>query len=146
MTKKRRSFFNIPFSVRMHQASKNGSYVALRSECNTSRRFELYRTVKDMVWSDNDVTRPNTTIKSARQEFQRAFAPAYLCPFVDVHEYINTDNPDEEDVQAAAHDFHVSERLVQTVRVDNNVLDRHSLEQLTNATWDCPFWDKGSYE
>ena len=134
LSAKRAAIVDIPFAVRVRERSGSGSHVALRTKWSTSRRFELCRCIGDVVWSQNDSFGPLTDAKSARQKFQRAFAQEFLCPFSDLQEYINTLKPDADDIQAAARHFHVSERLIQTVLVNNNDLSQQSFDQLVDAT------------
>ena len=71
--------------------------------------------------------------KSERQKFQRAFAQAFLCPFADLLAYINTEEPTEEDIHAAARHFHVSERLIQATLYNNHLIDQAAFEQMVDA-------------
>ena len=71
--------------------------------------------------------------KTERQKFQRAFAQGFLCPFDDLRAYINTDEPGEDDIHAAARHFHVSERLIEATLISNHVIDRGSFGQMVDA-------------
>ena len=129
---KRRSTFDIPYALRLRQ--ETGSKLALWSNWSHTRRFELCRSLGDIIWSRDDAMGPLSAAKSERQKFQRAFAQGFLCPFDDLRAYINTDKPGEDDVHAAARHFHVSERLIETTLVNNQVIDQASFEQMVDAS------------
>lgn len=129
----RRSSFNIPYALRLRDDANRASRLALRSPWSHSRRFELSRSLGDIIWSCDDALGPLSAAKSERQKFQRAFAQAFLCPFADLQAYINTEEPTEEDIHAAARHFHVSERLIQTALYNNHVIDQASFEQMVDA-------------
>ena len=90
----------------------------------------MVRALGDAIWSHSDRLGPLATSKTARQKFQRAFAQSLLCPYDDLISYIGTSQPGEADISAAAQHFHVSERVVRTVLVNQGMLDRHRLERL----------------
>ena len=129
----RRSSFNIPYALRLRDDANRASRLALRSPWSHSRRFELSRSLGDIIWSCDDALGPLSAAKSERQKFQRAFAQAFLCPFADLQAYINTEEPTEEDIHAAARHFHVSERLIQATLYNNHVIDQASFEQMVDA-------------
>ncbi len=129
---KRRSTFDVPYALRLRQES--GSKLALRSAWSHTRRFELCRSLGDIIWSRDDAMGPLSAAKSERQKFQRAFAQGFLCPFDDLRAYISTDKPSEDDIHAAARHFHVSERLIETTLVNNRVIDQASFEQMVDAS------------
>ena len=128
---RRRSKFDIPYALRLRQ--ETGSKLALRSIWSHTRRFELCRSLGDIIWSGDDALGPLSAAKSERQKFQRAFAQGFLCPFADLQAYINTDKPGEDDIHAAARHFHVFERLIETTLVNNDVIDQTSFEQMVDA-------------
>lgn len=104
--------------------------VALRSRWASSRRFELARAIGDAAWTGGDALGPIARSKTARQQFQRAFAQNLLCPIDDLLEYVGTTDPSADDVQAAAKYFDVSERVVQTALVNKHIIDRGRFEEL----------------
>ena len=128
---KRRSTFNIPYALRLRH--ETGSRVALRSTWSHLRRYELCRSLGDIIWSRDDAMGPLSAAKSERQKFQRAFAQGFLCPFADLQAYINIDKPGDDDIHAAARHFHVSERLIEATLISNHVIDRGSFEQMVDA-------------
>ena len=47
--------------------------------------------------------------------------------------YIDTEEPGEDDIHAAARHFHVSERLIQATLYNNHVIDHAPFEQMVDA-------------
>ena len=129
---RRQSTFDIPYALRLRQ--ETGSRLALRSTWPHTRRFELCRSLGDIIWSRDDAMCPLSAAKSERQKFQRAFAQGFLCPFADLQAYINTDKPGDDDIHAAARHFHVSQRLVEATLLHNHVIDQASFEQMVEAS------------
>lgn len=129
----RRSPGRIPYALRLRMESGDGNRLALRSHWSHGRRFELCRSLGDVIWSPDDPMGPLSRAKTQRQKFQRAFAQEFLCPYEDLRAYIPTDNPTEDDIHAAARHFHVSERMIQTTLVNHRVIDRESFEQMIDA-------------
>lgn len=94
----------------------------------TSRRFAISRLLGDHFYRSNGGRLiPATNAKTTRQQFQRAFAQEFLCPFDALLEKIQTDHPDEEDVAEAADYFDVSPLMVRTTLVNRGELDREAL-------------------
>ena len=124
---------SVPYGLRLRDASGNVNRLALRSRWAHSRRFELCRSLGDIIWSGNDPLGPLSAAKSGRQKFQRAFAQEFLCPFDDLRAYIPNENPTDDDIHAAARHFHVSERLIQTTLVNHDVIDRETFDQMVEA-------------
>ena len=129
----RRTSFDIPYALRLRDDASRASRLALRSAWSHSRRFELGRSLGDIIWSGDDALGPLSAAKSERQKFQRAFAQAFLCPIADLQAYIDTEEPGEDDIHAAARHFHVSERLIQATLSNNHVIDHASFEQMVDA-------------
>jgi hypothetical protein len=100
----------------------------------TGQRFAAGRLIGDHCCFDSDERLiPETDAKTARQQFQRAFAQEFLCPFDAMKDAIQTDRPDEEDIDQVAEHFGVSPLLVKTTLVNNGELDRQAL-QLVNGS------------
>lgn len=125
---------SLPYGLRLRDASGSENRLALRSRWSHSRRFELCRSLGDIIWSSNDPLGPLSAARSGRQKFQRAFAQEFLCPFDDLRSYIPNEDPADDDIHAAARHFNVSERLIQTTLVNHNVIDRETFEQMVEAT------------
>ena len=93
----------------------------------TNRRFALLRLVADRLFASNsDRFLPVTSMKTARQKFQRAFAQEFLCPAEALKEFVGNDFG-EDNLAYAAHHFNVSTRLVETTLVNKGYLDRSTL-------------------
>lgn len=100
---------------------ERGTQVALMPRPVTSERFALARLLGDALESDSaDQLLPVTRARTARQKFQRAFAQELLCPYEGLIEWLDTEQPDEALVEAAAAHFQVSPMVV------NHTLDNHA--------------------
>ena len=90
----------------------------LNTPYETNRRFALMRIVGDRL-SSSEIDRflPVTTVKTARQKFQRAFAQEFLCPSDELKAFIGEDFG-EDKLDDAAHHFNVSTRLIETTMVN----------------------------
>ncbi len=107
----------------------NGSFdLYFDSSWSTSRRFATSRLLGDHLYHANGGRLiPATHAKTSRQQFQRAFAQEFLCPFDALREKIQTDQADEEDIAEAAKHFEVSPLVVLTTLVNKGELDRDAL-------------------
>ena len=123
----------LDYGLRLRDTDGAGSRVAVRAKWSHSRRYELCRTLADIIWSDNDGLGPLSSAKSSRQKFQRTFAQSFLCPFDDLVAYMDTEQPEDDDVQAAARHFHVPVRVIQTLLVNKGVIGRASFEEMIEA-------------
>ena len=121
------------YGLRLRKGDGDKNMVALRAWRPQSRRFELCRTLGDAIWSSSDALGPMTKTKTGRQKFQRAFAQSLLCPYDDLLTYMNTEQPSEDDISAAAHYFHVSERVIQTVLVNKGIIDRRQFDDMVEV-------------
>ena len=128
-----RPSLDIPYALRLRAPSGRHSKLALRSRWSHQRRFEVCRSLGDIVWSRDDPMGPVSRAKSERQKFQRAFAQEFLCPYDDLRGYIPADRPANDDIHAAARHFHVSERLIQTTLVNHHDIDQESFAQMVDA-------------
>lgn len=96
--------------------SPNQSRVLLRSGRSTTQRFALTRLLGDLIYthaSESSHLLSLTASKTSRQKFQRAFAQELLCPYQGLIEFMDTSNPTEEKLEAAATHFNVSPLAVQ---------------------------------
>ena len=121
------------YGLRLRNRDGEDNAVAVRARWSQGRRFELCRTLGDAIWSGNDALGPMTRTKTGRQKFQRAFAQSLLCPYDDLVAYINTQDPSEEDISAAARHFHVSERVIQSVLVNKGEIARAQFNEMVEA-------------
>ena len=131
--KTKRSPAPLDYGLRLRDTDGAGSLVAMKAKWSHSRRYELCRTLGDIIWSNNDGLGPLSAAKSVRQKFQRSFAQSFLCPFDDLQAYMGTEQPEDDDIQAAARHFHVPVRMIQTLLVNKGVIGRASFEEMIEA-------------
>ena len=115
----------IPFGVR--KGSGDAFDVYFGSPNETSRRFAMCRMIGDHLYFRNEEKLlPATRAKTARQQFQRAFAQEFLCPIQALRQQLPS-HPDEDDISNVAKHFRVSPLLVRTTLVNKGELDREAL-------------------
>ncbi len=114
------------YGLRLADA-KGVQQLALRSSRGPARRFEVARALGDAIWSRGSRLGPMGDADSARQRFQRAFAQALLCPIEGLENYLGVGEATDDDIDAAARRFHVSEGVVRTVLVNKGRIDRSRL-------------------
>ncbi len=116
----------MPIAVR---TGSNGVFdLYLDSSWSTSRRFASSRLLGDHLYhSTGERLIPATQAKTSRQQFQRAFAQEFLCPFAALREKIPADQPNDDDIEEAAAHFGVSPLVVKTTLVNKGELDRETL-------------------
>ena len=114
--------------ILLREETKGSIDLYFNSSWSTSRRFATGRLMGDYLYHANgDRLIPATEARTSRQQFQRAFAQEFLCPFDALQEKIQTDQPDDEDIAEAADHFGVSPLLVCTTLVNKGELDREVL-------------------
>ena len=123
----------LSYGLRLRQGDKGKNAVALRAHWGQGRRFELCRTLGDAICSGGDALGPMTRAKTRRQKFQRTFAQSLLCPYDDLLAYMDTEQPSEDDISAAAHHFNVSERVVQTVLVNKGLIGKQQFNEMVEV-------------
>jgi hypothetical protein len=117
-----------PMPIVLRTGTSGGFDLYFDSAWSTSRRFASSRLLGDHLHQSNGGRLiPATIAKTSRQQFQRAFAQEFLCPFNALMEKIQTEQPDEDDIAEAAHSFEVSPWMVQTTLVNKGELDRETL-------------------
>jgi Zn-dependent peptidase ImmA (M78 family) len=103
--------------------------VALGARTPTGRRFALARLLGDyLATSDAERLLPATAAKTARQKFQRAFAQQLLCPVDDLMAFLDTGDPNDDQIEEAAIEFDVSPLLIKTTLVNHGLVDRQVLQ------------------
>lgn len=102
---------NLPYCARLSVKS-DSSLLSLKTFSAHDRRFELARFLGDAVWCDVGSFGIISHAKTDRQKFQRAFAHNLLCPFDDIRQHIDLNNPTDEDIDATARKFHVHSTVV----------------------------------
>ena len=126
-----RSTTAVPMPIAFRTDAAGGFNLYFNSKWSTSRRFTSCRLLGDHLYrSDMERMLPATKVKTARQQFQRAFAQEFLCPFDALLEMIQTAQPGDDDIEEAAQHFGVSPQLVHTTLVNKGVLDRETLNWL----------------
>ncbi|TWB10752.1 hypothetical protein FBZ89_13221 [Nitrospirillum amazonense] len=115
-----------PYALRLAPEGK-AQTLLLTARRAHHRRFQAARALGDAIWSGCSALGAISTLGSARQKFQRAFAAALLCPTQGLLEFLDSTNPSDEDIAEAAHHFHVSEKTVRSVLVNKHIIERHRL-------------------
>lgn len=117
-----------PLPIALHTNTNGRVDMYFNSTWSTSRRFSASRLMGDHLHrARNERLLPATKAGTSRQQFQRAFAQEFLCPFDALMDNIQTDQPDEDDIQTAADHFGVSPLMVQTTLVNKGKLDHDSM-------------------
>lgn len=123
-----------PYGLRLATGDGAASQkVNLWSRASRDRRFELARSLADMIWSRCSRMGVATSAKTDRQRFQRAFAQSLLCPFDGLMSYLGTEHPTDEDMNAAAEHFHVNIRMIKTTLVNKKIISPSSLYERLEA-------------
>lgn len=118
----------LPFPAGYRTDDDRTIKIVMNRKPPTGRRFALARLVADHLYAgQGDHLLPVTTAKTARQTFQRAFAQELLCPWSDLIAFLDSEEPDEEDIEDAADYFSVSPLLVKAALVDRGQLNRERL-------------------
>ncbi|MCC5840005.1 MAG: hypothetical protein JJT96_07765 [Opitutales bacterium] len=116
----------IPLALRTNDSGANFYF---NSSWGTSRRFAASRLLGHWLERSGNTDRliPATDVKTADQQFQRAFAQEFLCPFSSLRDRLPLELPTSEDIEDAAAHFHVSPLVVRTLLVNRGEMDRESL-------------------
>lgn len=118
----------VPMPIVLRTGSNGNFDLYFDSSWSTSRRFATGRLLGDhLSHSNGERLIPATDAKTSRQQFQRAFAQEFLCPFHALLEKINTTQPNDDDIAEAAAHFEVSPLMVRTTLVNKGELDRETL-------------------
>ena len=114
-----------------HVGDANAIRVLSRKAHPVARRFELARFIGDYIRGANGPSRPfwlvTADLSTTRQEFQRAFAAEFLCPFHSLARYLNGDYSAPALEDAADH-FRVDTTTVESLLADNGCISRYALE------------------
>jgi Zn-dependent peptidase ImmA (M78 family) len=116
----------LPMALRSEDSDNFNMYFT--SSWPSSRRFACCRLLGDHL-SHSNIGRliPATTVRTARQQFQRAFAQEFLCPFNGLMERFQLTQPNDDDINEAAKHYGVSPLLVHTTLINKGELDRETL-------------------
>lgn len=123
---------NPPMPITVRRKRGSGSDMYIGSGWQTTRRFTACRLLGGWLSQSNSPERliPATEAKTSRQQFLRAFAQEFLCPFEALKEHLQTDNPSDEQIDDAAQHFGVSPLMVRTILVNKGILGQ---DELTDA-------------
>lgn len=121
---------NVPIPAGFRSGSDDGRLEAsLKKRHPTGRRFALARIIGDhLLAGDGDRLLPVTDTTTERQQFQRAFAQAFLCPFESLRYHLGSNYPDDDFIEAAAQHFNVSSWLIRSALINHGVLSPATLE------------------
>ena len=119
----------MPFPLALRSAKGDVVNVYIDRHPTTSRRFAASRLLGQWLSANGDTERliPAVDAKTAQQQFQRAFAQEFLCPFEALRDRLQTDHPSADRIEEAAEYFGVSPLLVRTTMVNKRELDRDAL-------------------
>lgn len=117
-----------PFHLALRNNGES-SRLYFASSYGANRRFAACRLLGHWLDKGDNPERliPATEAKTAEQQFQRAFAQEFLCPFEALKDHLAQDPPSSEDIEDAAAHFDVSPLLVRTLLVNKGEMDRESL-------------------
>ncbi len=118
--------YRLPYAALLRDGSRSAG-LALQMKPVNLRRFELARVVADMIWMKGEALGVISRAKTERQKFQRAFAQSLLCPFSEVGQYIDLEDPTAAQMSRAARDLGVHVSAIETLLVNRNVLPRETL-------------------
>ncbi len=105
-----------------------GMHISWNVRSPAGRRFALARLVADHLASPvEERLLPATNVSTSKQQFQRAFAQEFLCPYDALQEVIGAGEPAVDDIESAAEHFEVSTWVVVCTLVNNGVLTREAL-------------------
>lgn len=122
-----------PLPVALRDASGDNMDMYIGRKPITSRRFAASRLLAQWLDREEETERliPAGDAKTAQQQFQRAFAQEFLCPFNLLMERLQTEYPTGDAIEDAADYFGVSQQVVRTTLVNKEELDREALNWST---------------
>lgn len=115
------------FGIRLREPGQKAHRVVVRAHWRTGRRFQFARAFGDYL-----LTQPSEPLElgslgpiaesaTERQQFQRAFGAALLCPINNLQAFLSTERPDHDDIESAAAHFQVSPLLVKSTLLNHGV-------------------------
>lgn len=109
--------------------SEDGASFYFNSARETSRRFAATRLLGHWLEKAGKTERliPATEAKTSGQQFQRAFAQEFLCPFDELMDRLPKGRRSADDIDDAAAHFGVSPLMVRTTLVNHGQVDRETL-------------------
>lgn len=120
-----------PISAGFRDDDSGQFAVSLAARAPSGRRFAVARLLGDyLATADTERLLPATATKTARQKFQRAFAQQLLCRVDDLKTFLDTNQPNDDQIEEAAARFDVSPLLIKTTLVNHGLLDRQTIQEL----------------
>ncbi len=123
---------DLPYAARLRR-DDDTEQVAIKTLRPRDRRFELCRMLGDSIWMRDASFGVISRAKTDRQKFQRAFAQSLLCPFNDLRNHVDLDEPKFSQIEDAAHHFHVHVNVVRNLLVYKGILPRETLDDQLEA-------------
>jgi len=119
----------LPMPLALHQIGGDKVDFYIGKTLGTSRRFAACRLLGQWLEKAGKTERliPAAETKTIQQQFQRAFAQEFLCPFNALIDRLQTENPTADAIEEAAEHFGVSPLAVRTTLVNKGEMDRDSL-------------------
>jgi hypothetical protein len=122
-----RNISSVPLSLGLRGIKDDSSLdIYIDKRFRTSRRFAACRILGQWLDVNGDAERliPVADAKTAQQQFQRAFAQEFLCPYEALINRMQSSQPSPEDIEEAADYFGVSSQLVETTLINKGDMDR----------------------
>jgi hypothetical protein len=120
-----------PYGLRLADRETAGRQrLYLHTRSHASRRFEAARALGDAQWARGARSSrlgPIGWADTARQRFQRAFAQALLCPYEELSDYLGGGEIDDDQIDAAARRYEVTEGVIRTLLVNKGRIARDRL-------------------
>lgn len=118
-----------PMPLALHQEESGKINFHLGKPMGTARRFSACRLLAQWLDKAGETERliPAAEAKTVQQQFQRAFAQEFLCPFHALMDRLQTEYPSAEAIEEAAGHFGVSPLAVRTTLVNKGQMDREAL-------------------
>lgn len=118
-----------PMPLAIYHSDSERADIYVGSSWKSSRRFAACRLLGHFLDNSAKTERliPATEVRTVGQQFQRAFAQEFLCPFEALMERLQTTSPSEYAIEDAAEYFGVSTYAVRTTLVNRGEMDRETL-------------------
>lgn len=116
----------MPYAARLN-SGESSARLALGSHAPVDRRFELARMLADAMWAPKQPFGVVSRSRTDRQKFQRAFTHGLLLPFRELRDYVDFDDPRDEQIEAAAAAYSVRASVVKSALIVKGVLPGESV-------------------
>ncbi|MGH9416892.1 MAG: hypothetical protein ACRD01_09715 [Terriglobales bacterium] len=115
----------VPFGIRLREPQQEAHRVVVRSRWREGRRFQFARAFGDHLFIQDSMEGgslgPIADSTTARQQFQRAFGAALLCPIENLRRFLPVEVPNQDDIEEAAKHFEVSPMLVKSTLQNHKI-------------------------